>query len=253
MNVNALETPPPGVGVETVNIAVPAVAMSAAVIAACKLVLETKVVERALPFHWTAEEETKLVPVTVNVNPALPATAELGLREETEGTGLLIANVSAPEMPPPGVGVETVTVTMPSVVMSAPVIAACKPVPETKVVGRALPFHWTVEEETKLVPVTVNVNPALPATTELGLRDPPASEGIGLGAGPLEPPPHPTNHPAKTKHKIIPAMRRVATDCRNPGKLASAKTFEGRISAFIASPPAGLALRGSSELLIWSS
>ena len=75
----------------TVTIAVPAVATSAAVIAACKLVLETKVVVRAFPFHRTVEEETKLDPVTVNVKAALPTGAELGFRGcgASEGAGLL--------------------------------------------------------------------------------------------------------------------------------------------------------------------
>jgi len=51
VKVAALEVPPPGAGVETVTMAVAATTMSAAVIAAVKLVLETKVVVRALPFH----------------------------------------------------------------------------------------------------------------------------------------------------------------------------------------------------------
>jgi len=51
VNDSPLLVPPPGVGFITVTVAVPAVAMSAAVMAACKLVLETKVVVRALAFH----------------------------------------------------------------------------------------------------------------------------------------------------------------------------------------------------------
>jgi len=51
VTVAAEEVPPPGAGVETVTLAVPAVAMSAALIAAVRLVVETKVVVRVLPFH----------------------------------------------------------------------------------------------------------------------------------------------------------------------------------------------------------
>ena len=51
VKVKAPDVPPPGAEFTAVTIAVPAVAMSAAVIAACKLVLEAKVVVRGLPFH----------------------------------------------------------------------------------------------------------------------------------------------------------------------------------------------------------
>ena len=40
-----------------------------------------------------------------------------------------------------------------------------------KVVGRAAPFHKTVELETKLVPFTVRVNAGPPVTIVLGLKD----------------------------------------------------------------------------------
>jgi hypothetical protein len=180
----ALEMPPPGVGVETVTMAVPAAAMSAAVIAACKLVLETNVVVRALPFHCTVEEDTKLVPVTVSVNAAPPATAELGLTDSTVGAGLLIVSVNAVlDVPPPGAGVEMVTIAVPAVPMSAAVIAACTLVLETKVVGRELPFHSTIEDDIKFDPVTISVKAAPPATAELGFSEPDASDGIGLVGG----------------------------------------------------------------------
>ncbi|HWW18376.1 MAG TPA: hypothetical protein VNY81_07150 [Candidatus Saccharimonadales bacterium] len=81
VKASALDVPPPGAGVATLTIAVPAAAMSAAVIAACKLVLEAEVVVRAFPFHCTVEADTKLAPVTVRVNAAPPATAELGFSE----------------------------------------------------------------------------------------------------------------------------------------------------------------------------
>ena len=122
VKVAAEEVPPPGAGVETVTLAVPAVAMSAGVIAAVRLVLETKVVVRALPFHWTMEDDTKFVPVTVRVKAALPASMELGFSEVSVGAGLLIVNSCALEVPPPGAGVETVTFAVPAVAMSAAAI-----------------------------------------------------------------------------------------------------------------------------------
>jgi hypothetical protein len=157
------------------------VATSAAVIAACKLVLETNVVVRAVPFHCTFEEDTKLEPVTVSGNAAPPAAAELGFKDAIVGAALalLIVNVNALLVPPPGLGVETETCAVAAVAMSAAVIAACKPVPEMNV----LPFHSTVEADMKFVPVTVRVKPGPPAAAELGLREPVASDGVGLTWG----------------------------------------------------------------------
>jgi hypothetical protein len=174
------DVPPPGVGFTTVTLAVPTVAISWAEIAACKLVFEAKVVVRALPFHRTSEEATKFVPVTVSVKPASPANTALGPSNTEVGVGLSIAKFSAPEMPPPGVGVETVTMAVPVAATSAAVMAACKVVLETNIVVRAEPFHCTTEEDTKLDPVTVRVKAAPPATDELGFREPVAREGLGL-------------------------------------------------------------------------
>jgi hypothetical protein len=162
-----------------------------------------------------------------------------------------IVKVNGPEVPPPGAGVETVTIAVPAVAMSEVLIAASKLVLETKVVVRALPFHWTVEEEMKLVPVTVSVNAAPPATTELGFSEPVATEGLGLGAGGaglLEPPLHPTNHPDETKHNITPAMRKVENADRNRKQMSSTTALENRISMFIA-PPLAIVSRVSSQRL----
>lgn len=189
VNVRAAEVPPPGEGLITVTLAVLAELMSVGAMAACKLVLETKVVERVLPFHWIVDVGTKFVPVTVNVKPAPPAGAEFGFTDATVGAGLSMVKVSALDVPPPGVGVETVTVTVPLVAMSTAVICACSWVLDTKVVGRALPFHCTVESEAKFVPLTVSGKLALPAGAELGLNDATAGTGLPLplGAGRLRP------------------------------------------------------------------
>ncbi len=59
--------------------AVPAVAIREAGTVAVSWVDETNVVASAVAFHFTVEVETKFVPVTVNVNCAPPAVAQLGL------------------------------------------------------------------------------------------------------------------------------------------------------------------------------
>ena len=84
-----LDVPPPGAGLNTVTWAVPAVAISVAGIVAVSRETEPNAVVRSLPFHRTVELETKLLPFTVNVNPAPPGAAEFGLRLVVVGTGLL--------------------------------------------------------------------------------------------------------------------------------------------------------------------
>src|SRR5262245_55692012 len=73
-----LEVPPVGAGFVTVTWAVPAVPMSAAGIVAVSRVLLTNVVVRGALFHCTTEPETKLLPLTVKVKAAPPATVLLG-------------------------------------------------------------------------------------------------------------------------------------------------------------------------------
>src|SRR5688572_5092019 len=117
--------------------------MSLAEIAACTSVLLTNVVPRSAPFHRTTDDATKLVPVAVSVNPPEPATASFGEMELNAGAGLSIVNVCAVDVPPPGVGVKTVTDAVPAVAMSAAEIDASTCVLLTKVVERALPFQCT--------------------------------------------------------------------------------------------------------------
>src|SRR6266566_4941871 len=178
VNVSAPEVPPPGVGEKTVRDAVPAVAMSPAVIAACDWVLLTNVVVRAAPFQRTTDPLTKFVPFTVRVKAAAPAVALPGVSEPIVGTELLMVNVSAPEVPPPGVGENTVTDAVPAVATSLAGIAACNCVPLTNVVVRAPPFQRTTDPLTKFVPFTVSVNAPPPAVVLVG--DSEVTVGTGL-------------------------------------------------------------------------
>ena len=70
----------------------------------------TNAVARLAPFTSTTELGMKLLPVRVSVNPGLPAETLEGEMLESEGTGLftvLTVRVTAAEVPPPGVGLET--------------------------------------------------------------------------------------------------------------------------------------------------
>src|SRR6267143_5615650 len=174
----AAEVPPPGAGVTTVTCGVPAAATSAAAMAAVSCVGLTKVVVRAAPFHCTLEPLTKLVPVSVSVKAALPADVPVGDSVESVGEGLVMLNVCAAEVPPPGAGVTTVTDAVAAVARSAAGMAAVSCVALTKVVVRAAPFQRTVEPLPKLLPFTASVNAAPPTLALEGESD--ASVGTGL-------------------------------------------------------------------------
>ena len=118
VNVVAFDVPPPGGPFTTVTEAVPAVAMSAAVMEAVSFVLLKNVVVRADPFQSTTEPETNLAPCTVRVKAAPPAVALLGTIELIAGTGFLMVNVFAFDVPPPGGAFTTVTETVPALLMS---------------------------------------------------------------------------------------------------------------------------------------
>jgi hypothetical protein len=95
------------------------------------MVDETKAVVRALPFHSTDEVATKFVPVTLTESPLLPAGALAGARPAIAGTGFVTEKLNAPEVPPPGAGVVTVTVRVPALATSAAVSCAVRLVAET--------------------------------------------------------------------------------------------------------------------------
>src|SRR5262245_10463266 len=85
VNVSAFEMAPLGSGFLTLTDAVPATATSPAEICAVSRALLTKVVGRALPFHWMVDPATKLLPSTVKVKAGAPATTLLGERAVTRG------------------------------------------------------------------------------------------------------------------------------------------------------------------------
>src|SRR2546426_6536604 len=130
------------------------------------------------PSHAPPGPATKSVPVTVSVNPASPATAAVGFSPVVVGTGLVMLKVCGFDVPPPGAGLTTVTCAVPPVAMSVAGMAAVSWVAETNVVARSAPFHRTTEPATKSVPVTVSVNPASPATADVGFS--PVVVGTGL-------------------------------------------------------------------------
>jgi hypothetical protein len=118
-----LDTPPPGAGSETWmdwTPAVPRVAAGATTVSCVEL---TKVAANTAPFHETAEELSKPVPMMVNFASGLPAETLAGETELTVGTGLPICTFSPADVPPPGAGFETVIDSDPEAARSAAVSA----------------------------------------------------------------------------------------------------------------------------------
>ena len=163
-----LDVPPPGAGFTTLTVCDPM--LVPALTSAASWVALTKVVGRALPSNSTTELRTKPVPWTVIVKPPSAAITGLGDTLEMTGTGLLTASVRVVEVPPPGEGLKTVMARLPAVATSEDGMAAVNFVALTNVVVRAEPLTCTAEPETKLLPLTVRVNPELPTRILLGDR-----------------------------------------------------------------------------------
>src|SRR5437879_6289798 len=87
--VSVPETPPPGAGLLTLILAVPAAVTFDAGTLACNCVCERKVVASALPFHSTVDPAVKFWPFTVMVKAVLPGVALEGDTQIAAGAGLL--------------------------------------------------------------------------------------------------------------------------------------------------------------------
>lgn len=82
---------------------------------------------------------------------------------------LTIVNVAPVDVPPHGV--VTVIDAVPALAIRDAGTVAVSCMEETNVVPNAVPFHFTVEPETKFVPFTVKVNPGPPAAAQVGLSE----------------------------------------------------------------------------------
>jgi len=149
--------------------AVPAVAISPAVIVAVTVVEEMKVVLRAEPLKLTVDDALKFVPFTVSVNCAPPAIVDVGEIEVVVGTGFLTVSVCAPDVPPPGPGFTTVIKSVSPTTINEDGTVIVIVVLETNVVTNGTPLTSTVDDVLKLVPVTVRVKDVPPAVVEVGL------------------------------------------------------------------------------------
>ncbi len=168
--VAELDGVPPDAGSVTVMVAVPFTAMSAAVIAAFRTVLLTKVVVRGCPFQLTIDVPVKPVPFTVNEKPGPPVTTVVGLMLVIVGITAVIVKVTELETTGGVPGLTTVTWAVPAVATREELIEALSVMALKKSVVNEVPFHCMAEPLTNPVPETVSVKEAEPAATELGNR-----------------------------------------------------------------------------------
>ena len=193
VNTSVFERPPPGVGFDTCTVAVPTPDTSAARMAAVSVVALTKVVVRFEPFHCTVELAMNPEPLIVSVKSPVPAPSTEGEMPVNAGVGLAeMVNPKPLEVPPAGVGLKTVTVTVPAVPRSALEIAAVSSEELENVVVRAEPFHWTCDVGVKPLPFTVSVKFPPPSGSVLGEMVVIAGTGllmVNVSAGDDNPPP----------------------------------------------------------------
>src|SRR5882672_8107419 len=159
------DVPPPGAGVNTVMLSVPACARSLASTVAVSDVLLPYVVARAVPFTCTTELAAKPLPVAVSTTLPLPAATVAGVMDVSTGADAVTVSVWGPDVPPPGAGVNTVIVSVPLWAKSLASTVAVSDVALPYVVARAVPFTCTTEVVEKLCPVAVSTTLPLPAAT----------------------------------------------------------------------------------------
>jgi len=114
------------------------------------------------------------------VNAPEPNIALVGAIEVIAGAGLFTLNVTEFDVPPPGVGLVTVTGGVPVLAMSVARIDAVNCVALTNVVTLATLLKLTVDVETKPDPFTVNVNAGPPTIALAGESE--VIAGVGFAA-----------------------------------------------------------------------
>ena len=150
------------------------------------------------------------------------------------GTPPAMSKVTAPDVPPPGVGLNTVTEALPAFCTSEAWMEAVNWVALTKLVARFAPFHRTTELEMKEEPVTVSVKAASPTLALDGETD--ATLGAGFGGVGVPPPPPPPPQAAMNSTSPITAVavscstrNRRVVGCRITMSFAVAALYERRV------------------------
>lgn len=176
--VTAADWPPPGAGFATVTMfsELPRIELAGSDVVNSPVL--TKEVERLTPFQVTLEDGTKPVPLTSSGVGGAPATMLAGVMAAIAGSGLFTWNATAPDVPPPGAGLATVTAADPPFSSEAAGTTAVRPLDDSYAVATFCPFHWTEELVTNPSPLKAMVVSAAPASTVAGVTD--VMEGVGF-------------------------------------------------------------------------
>ena len=120
----------------------------------------------AAPFHCSVELAVKAVPLTVNVNAALVATIEAGIRLVMTGGCGVTGKVTVLEVTAPML-TQTVILPAPSIWLAGTDAVSCVALTSFVVSGDA--FHSTIAPELNPEPLTVSMNAAEYAVMDAGL------------------------------------------------------------------------------------
>jgi hypothetical protein len=124
---------------------------------------------------------------------------------------LSTGNVIAFDVPPHGL--TTVIEKVPAVAMRVADTVAASSVEETKVVGSAAPLQFTIEVETKFVPLTVKVNCVSPALAHVGLSEVMVGVAVMVKITAPDVPPHPPTVIEAVPGVAMRAAGTVAVSC----------------------------------------
>ena len=151
--------------VSTVTEAVPAEAIKEDGMSAVSCPELTKVVEIAFPFQTIWLPEMKFMPLSVRVKPGPPATAELGDRLVSVGTGLMVKVLAGGSGCPDWL---ILTVAVPALAIKAADTVVVTFTDEINWVGMLELFQRTTVAPVRLDPLTVRTNPGPPAVAWSG-------------------------------------------------------------------------------------
>jgi hypothetical protein len=191
----------------------------------------TNIVVLAVPFQAMTVLGMNPVPMILSTAPASLVVIVEGEAPVITGLGLLMANVAALEVPPPGPGLVTVTCAVPADARSACVMVAVNCVLLTNVVARSEPFHFTEDALMNPEPLSVKVAAALPVIALVGANVPIFGAGFDTGEGLVgvlgtlgvlglfAPPPQAVEKTTRVEHNRAAEKRRPTLN--KPGTLRS--------------------------------